>query len=352
MLLDPKSPVQAKIDERNAFYDRISEGNLAPLWETLHLLVTREPESPVKPYLWDYDRSIRPWLIEAGGLISAKEAERRVLILENPGLRGLASATHTLYAGVQMVLPGEIAPAHRHSQSALRFILESSGGYTTVNGERVLMYPGDFVTTPNWSWHDHGNLTDDPIMWVDVLDVPLVRLLDASFSQISNVESQELQRPKDDSQTLFGQNMFPLDWTPDATSSPIFHYPYSRSRETLAGLERRGEPDPCHGYKLRYVNPANGGSALSTIGAFMQLLPTGFRTAPYRSTDASIYVVVEGRGETQIGDRVIKWKPRDIFIVPGWAMHSHKAEEEAILFSASDRPVQQKLDLWREDRRG
>jgi gentisate 1,2-dioxygenase len=351
MALQLNSPVEPVFDDRLDFYKRIGESNLAPLWESLHLLVTREPQTPVKPYLWDYDNIIRPWLLEAGQLITAEEAERRVLILENPGLRGLASATHSLYAGVQMVLPGEVAPAHRHSQSALRFIVESTGGYTTVEGERVFMYPGDFVTTPNWTWHDHGNTTDDPIIWVDVLDVPLVRLLDGSFSQISNIKSRELERPRDDSQAVYGQNMFPVDWELGASSSPIFHYPYSRSRESLAGLQRRGDPDACHGYKLRYVNPANGASALSTIGAFMQLLPAGFRSAPYRSTDAAIYVVVEGEGETQVGDTVLAWKPRDVFVVPSWALHSHKAQKEAVLFSASDRPVQQKLDLWREERR-
>jgi gentisate 1,2-dioxygenase len=183
------------------------------------------------------------------------------------------------------------------------------------------------------------------------LDVPLVRLLDGSFSQASNVKSRDLDRPRDDGQSVYGQNMFPVDWVVKATSSPIFHYPYSRSRESLEGLERRGDPDPCHGYKLRYVNPANGGSALSTIGAFMQMLPAGFKSSPYRSTDACICVVVEGEGETQIGDTVLTWKPKDIFVVPAWALHSHKADKKAILFSASDRPVQQKLDLWREERR-
>jgi gentisate 1,2-dioxygenase len=351
MLRDAPSSSSAISEERDSFYKRISEGNLTPLWESLHLLVTKEPVTPVLPHVWDFDNAIRPWLMEAGALITAKEAERRVLVIENPGLRGQASATHSLYAGVQMVLPGEIAAAHRHSQSALRFVLESTGGYTTVDGERIVMLPGDFVTTPHWTWHDHGNDTHDPIIWVDVLDVPLVRLLDGSFSEVSNAERQDPTRPVGDSTVRYGQNMFPVDWEPGGRSSPIFSYPYSRSREALAGLQRGGDPDPCHGYKLRYVNPASGETALPTIGAFMQQLPAGFQSAPYRSTDAAIYVVVEGEGETRVGDKVLQWKPKDIFVVPGWALHTHKISREAILFSASDRPVQQKLGLWREERR-
>jgi gentisate 1,2-dioxygenase len=144
--------------------------------------------------------------------------------------------------------------------------------------------------------------------------------------------------------------MVPVDWKPETKSSPIFNYPYTKSRETLLTLSRNGDPDPYHGYKLRYINPATGGSPMPTIGAFMALLPAGFATAPYRSTDGTVYSVVEGEGETTIGDTVFRWKPRDLFVVPSWAVHHHKASREAVLFSFSDRPVQEVLSLWREDR--
>ena len=146
----------ARTPERAAFYERISGGNLAPLWERLHALVTPQPVTPVQPAIWHY-RDVRPHLMHAGELISAEEATRRVLILENPGLKGQTSITHSLFAGLQLILPGEVAPAHRHSQSALRFIIEGDGAYTAVDGERTTMHPGDFVITPSWTWHDHGN---------------------------------------------------------------------------------------------------------------------------------------------------------------------------------------------------
>ena len=342
--------VQTVSPERQVFYDQIAKHSLAPLWERLHAMVTREPRTPVKVAHWDYDNIVRPYVLQSGGLITAKEAERRVLILENPGLVGQTRITHSLFAGLQLIMPGEVAPAHRHAQSALRFIVEGRGAYTAVEGERAIMEPGDFIITPSWTWHDHGNETDRPVVWLDGLDVPLVGMLDASFMEPSNADSQSISRPVGDSLARFGANMVPIDWKPTVKSSPVFSYPYSRSRDALLTLSRNSEPDPCHGYKLRYINPGTGGSPMPTIGAYMALLPSGFATARYRSTDGTVYSVVEGEGETEIGDEVVRWKPRDLFVVPPWAPHHHKASSECVLFSFSDRPVQDVLGLWREQR--
>jgi gentisate 1,2-dioxygenase len=345
------SPANAQA-ERQSFYQRIYGDNLSPLWETLHQIVPPEPLPVARPHRWDYDNVLRAWLMEAGELITAAEAERRVLILENPGLRGQSRTAGCIYAGVQLVLPGEVAPAHRHTQSAIRFILEGQGGYTTVNGERTAMHPGDFVTTPNWTWHDHGNDSQVPLVWMDVLDIPLLSMLGTTFAEKANAVTQPLTKAPGDSTARYAQNMFPVDWKPTALASPISSYPYARSRETLATLQRNGDPDACHGYKVRYVNPATGGHAMPTIGAFMQLLPAGCSTAPYRSTDGAVYAVTEGEGETRFADGTrIAWKPRDIFVVPGWALHTHHPRSEAVLFSASDRPVHEALGLWREERR-
>ncbi|HEX5326020.1 MAG TPA: gentisate 1,2-dioxygenase [Acetobacteraceae bacterium] len=346
----PDTAVPAGSAERQEFYDNIGGNSLLPLWEQLHSLVTRAPASPALPAHWDYDGVVRPYLMQAGSLITAREAERRVLILENPGLRGQACITRSLFAGLQLILPGEVAPAHRHTQSALRFIIEGNGAYTAVEGERTLMQPGDFVITPTWTWHDHGNDTGQPMVWLDGLDIPIVRLFDASFAEPATAESQAETRPVGDSLARFGQNMLPVDWVPTAKSSPVFSYPYARSREALDTLARNGDPDPCHGHKLRYVNPASGAHPMPTIGAFMQLLPAGFDSVPYRSTDGTIYVAVEGCGETAIGETIFRWKPRDVFVVPSWHWHHHETTREAVLFSFSDRPVQQALGLWRQER--
>jgi gentisate 1,2-dioxygenase len=127
-------------------------------------------------------------------------------------------------------------------------------------------------------------------------------------------------------------------------------YPYSRTRKALDKMKQSDQWDPCHGLRLMYVNPVDGKSVFPTMGAFMQLLPKGFETASYRSTDATVYSVVEGHGKTKIGDEIFEWGPNDIFVVPSWYHHQHFAGDECILFSYSDRPVQQALGLWRQDR--
>jgi gentisate 1,2-dioxygenase len=346
----PPAAPSAETPERLAFYERIGQKHLAPLWTSLAKLVTPEPVSGCQPAAWSF-AEIRAAMIEAGALITAKEAERRVLILENPGLRGQSKITTDLYAGVQLVLPGEVAPAHRHSQSALRFVLEGDGAHTAVNGERTSMRYGDFIITPPMAWHDHGNETDQPMFWLDGLDIPIVQFLDASFSEHHDEDEQPIARAVGDAQARYGSNLLPVDQRPAAGASPVFNYPYARTREALAQLARCQDWDPCHGLKLRYSNPVTGGYPMATIAAFIQLLPRGFQTAPYRSTDATIFVAVEGRGKTRIGaDFVLEWEPRDIFVVPSWKPVIHEASDEAVLFSFSDRPVQEALQLFREDR--
>jgi gentisate 1,2-dioxygenase len=165
---------------RAEFYQRLRPENLAPLWEVLAALVTPTPRTPAVPAAWSFDR-IRPMLMEAGQLITAAEAERRVLILENPAMPGQSRITQTLYAGLQLILPREVAPAHRHAQNALRFIMDGEGAFTALDGERSYMYRHDLILTPALLWHDHGNETDQPMIWLDGLDIPLVQMLDGSF---------------------------------------------------------------------------------------------------------------------------------------------------------------------------
>lgn len=142
--------------DRQQYYQHISGQNLTPLWESLHHLVPKTPNPTCAPAYWNY-QEIRPLLLKSGELIGAKEAIRRVLVLENPALRGQSSITSSLYAGLQLIMPGEVAPSHRHNQSALRFVVEGEGAFTAVDGERTAMRAGDFILTPQWRWHDHGN---------------------------------------------------------------------------------------------------------------------------------------------------------------------------------------------------
>jgi gentisate 1,2-dioxygenase len=341
--------ITGTLEERTRFYQRIDRFNMTPLWEVLSALVPQAPQPTVAPAHWRY-ADIREHVMEAGRVITAAEAERRVLILENPALRGKSSITQTLYAGLQLILPGEVAPAHRHAQSALRLVLDGEGAYTAVDGERTTMRRGDFIITPSWTWHDHGNLGDQPVVWLDGLDIPTVRFFDAGFAEHGKAESQTTSRPEGDALARYGNNMVPVDfhqasWEP----TRVFVYPFVKTRESLFSITA-GAADAHFGYKLRYVNPATGASPMPTIGAFAQLLKQGFETRPYRCTDGTVYVCLEGEGTALVGDQAYDFVENDVFVVPPWQSLQLRAARDTILFSFSDRPAQQSLGLWREQK--
>ena len=226
-----KPDIQA---EREAFYGRADTQNMAPLWTRLKSLVPANPTPVGVPHRWAY-ADVRPYVLEAAEHISAKEAERRVMILENPGLRGSSQITNSLYAGLQLIMPGEVAPAHRHMQSALRFIVEGSGAYTAVNGEKTTMQPGDCVITPSWTWHHHGHEASGPMIWLDGLDIPLVAFFNSTFREDHEAEEAPLTRPEGDSLARYGSGLLPVGYKQASLNSPVFNYPYPRTREALLG---------------------------------------------------------------------------------------------------------------------
>ena len=339
---------------RQQLYRDMDPHHLTPLWEVLHALVPPQPNTPCAPALWRY-ADVRPFLMRAGEAITAEEAVRRVLILENPKLRGQSAVTQSLYAGLQLILPGEIAPSHRHTQSALRFIVEGTGAWTAVDGERTTMHPGDFIITPSWTWHDHGSEADGPVVWLDGLDIPMLRFFDAGFAQNNADRSQQVSRPEGTSFARFGHNMAPVRHeAPHGATSPIFSYPYERSRDALEQLERNAPVDDWDGVKLRYMNPLTGGWPMPTMGTFMQKLPAGFRGKAWRQTDGAVYSVVEGSGEVVIasGPDEVRYAfgPRDHFVVPSWHTARLASSSGCVLFSFSDRPVHQALGIHTEER--
>ncbi len=334
------------------FSAHISGLNLSPLWERTARLV---PGSACVPAVWRYAQ-MRPLLAQAAQLISKKQAERRVLVMENPALRGTSFITHALYAGLQIILPGEVAPSHRHTPSALRFVLEGTGAYTAVSGERIPMHPGDFVVTPPWAWHDHGNLGDGPVVWMDGLDTPFAQLFGAHFRENHPQQSHAITQAPGSNVQRFGAGMVPLDHSVspggDAHAPPpqLLIYPYERSRAALFDLARNGQADPCHGHKLRYVNPSTGGHPLRTMAAFMQLLPSGFMGRPYRATDGAVFNVAQGRCRLFTAGNTHELQTRDSFVVPPWEACHFEADEDCLLFSFSDRAAQEALGYWREQR--
>ncbi len=334
-----------------ALYAEMAPANLTPLWESLAQLVPKQPQSPAVAHRWSYDQA-RDYLIRAGDLISAEQAERRVLILENPGLQGLSSITPSLYAGLQLILPGEIAPAHRHVQCALRFVLEGEGAFTALDGEKAIMRPFDLVLTPGWQWHDHGNPSDRPMIWLDGLDIPTVRHFDAGFAESYPERAHPETAPPGDTLARYGRNLRPVrgsaaDRRP--ARQPLFHYPYANWRPALDTMVGAAVIDPHLGHALEFLNPADGGPVMPTITAQTRLLPAGFETRARRSTDGTVFAVVEGKGWAVVDGREIALAPRDILVVPSWREVRLGATDDLVLFSYSDRAAQEKLGLYREE---
>ena len=261
---------------REAFYERISKRDMAPLWKRMSSVVAKEPATRCVPHVWHYD-DVKSLVMESGGLITAEEALRRVLILENPAMRGESKATNTLFAGIQMILPGEVAPAHRHVSSAIRFVLDGEGAYTAVEGEKAFMSPGDFVITANWAPHDHGNPSKKPMLWLDVLDAPAVNFFEASFSDYFDEKMQNTTRGDGDSLAFYGSGVLPDGAPTTLNRSPIINYTYARTRPILDRLKKAGDIDRSHGARVHYVNPVNGGPVLPTMGAQLALLPEGLQ---------------------------------------------------------------------------
>jgi len=332
---------------REAYYDKISKYAMAPLWEVLKNVVTKEPKSKIKPAIWKFS-DVQKLMAEAAGVITAEEAERRVLVLENPALPGQTRITNSLFAGIQLIMPGETAPAHQHVASAIRFVLDGEGAYTAVKGEKANMSHGDFILTPNWAPHDHGNPSDKPMLWLDVLDMPTVNHFETSFSNHFEETMQNTTRSEGDSLDRYGSGVLP-DGAEVNKISPVINYTYARTKPILERMVRSGDIDKRHGARVRYANPTTGGWALPTMGAHLALLPAGFKGQPYRSTDGMIFVCAEGQGETKIGDETFQWTKNDVFVVPSWMRYSHTAGKESVLFSISDRPMQEALGIWREE---
>ena len=326
----PKPAIPKRLDD---YYARIASWQVAPLWERLAKLVTQEPQIDAVAYLWNYE-ALRPILLESAELISEEEAERRVLILENPGLLGQSAATNTLFAGLQLILPGETAPSHRHTPSALRFIIESRNAHTFVNGERVEMSPGDLVLTPSWSWHHHSHEGREPVIWLDVLDLPLVRSIGSRFVE----HDSDKHAPQE----------------ANSAGNSLVHFPFEPARDALEEMRTHTECDASHGFRNEYTDPVTGRPVMPSLSAFLQLLPGGFSGVRYQSSDGAVYWVVSGRGTVTIGtdenESSFHYESNDVFAIPCWCAHAFETSEETVLFSASDRGIQEHLGIWREHR--
>jgi len=253
---------------------------------------------------------------------------------------------------VQVLLPGEVARAHRHSPTAIRFIIEGSGAYTAVDGERVYMEPGDLILTPSWAWHDHGNETKDRVVWMDGLDIPLIQSLEAMFFQFYSAQQVPATRPANASKQLHGHAHLSPTWVKEKPqSSPLLLYSWDRTWEALRAL-REHEGSSFDGIALEYRHPQTGGPVMPTMACWAQMLRPGEGTKAHRHTGSAVYHVVQGEGVTVIDGKRFVWSKGDIIALPPWALHEHantSGKEDAVLFSIQDTPVLQALGLYYEE---
>jgi gentisate 1,2-dioxygenase len=339
--------------ELAAYYRELAARDAGALWMVANEIEPWQPKSASVPVLWRYSEMRAP-VLRSVELVTPEKAGRRVVYLSNPGRRNVAAAVGWLYSGLQVMLPGEIATAHTHSASALRFIMEGSGAYTIVDGHKMPLSARDLVLTPNGTWHEHGvEPGGTPCIWQDGLDIPFVNAMEANFFAVHPKLHQKVVYAEDDTtKTWANPGLRPVAENWSSGYSPLFKYEWA---STYLALQRYAETvpgSPFDGILMNYVNPATGGHVMQTLGASMQMLRAGERTKAHRHTGSVMYQAAKGSGYSIIDGMRFDWQERDIFCVPSWAWHEHcnaSANDDACLFSFHDLPVIESLGLYREE---
>ncbi len=346
----------ADTPELVAYYERLQSLGTGALWTVANKIEPWEPVTQSEPMLWRY-AELREDVLRALDLVTPEQAGRRVVYLENPGRSDVVAAVGWLYSGLQVMAPGECASSHRHSASALRFIMEGRGAFTNVDGHKITLGPNDFVLTPNGTWHEHGVAEDGTIcIWQDGLDIPLMNALDANFYEVHPELQQAVSYPVNDTtSTWSGTGLRPQgsDW--DKRYSPMYKYEWGPTYDALVKLAAASDGSPYDGIAMDFVNPVTGGPVMPTMGAQMQLLRAGEHTKAHRQVGSFVYQCAKGRGYSIINGRRFDWKERDIFVVPSWMYHEHanaSQSEDACLFAFHDLPVMRSLGLYREEALG
>ena len=359
--IDPRDDVLGRsrvtdTPELEAFYAELAARNAGAFWKRANAIEPWEPETRYRPTLWRY-ADMRAMCLRALDLVKPEEAGRRVVTLLNDSDAGRENVAVCgwLFSGMQAMRPGEITPAHKHTASAHRFIMEGKGAYTVVDGHHITLGANDYVLTPNGCWHDHGVTADGEVsIWQDGLDIPLMNSLESNFYAVYDRPAQTAAFPVDDLPLSYGgAGLRPEGgavW--DKPYSPVMVYRWEATRDALWNLAKVSDGTPFDGHVMRYANPLTGGWALQTMGAHMQMLKPGFRGQAHRHTGNVVYNVAGGRGYSVIGGERFDWGTHDIFCVPAWTWHEHvnlDPSEEAFLFSFNDFPVMEALGVRIEE---
>lgn len=338
--------------ETDKLYEDMEAHSLKALWNIEEATMSFQPKPRMIPWLWKWE-ALYDVARRAGKLVPVERGgDRRAIALCNPGLGGLPHATPTIWAAIQWLNGHEVAPAHRHTAQAVRFIINGSGSWSTVEGDRVYLERGDFVLTSCWLWHDHGSASDEPAVWLDGLDIPLNNYLDASFFEPYPRESQPVTEAINGTVLKYGVGQLRPAWEKRSLQHPPMHtYKWAETERALINLAQVAA-SPFDDVALEYINPHTGGSVMPSFSSWIQMLRPGIQTQAHRHVGSSVYHVFEGSGSTVIEGIRFDWQQGDTFVIPGWAWHEHhnaSSEQRAILFSMHDTPVLVALNKFREE---
>jgi gentisate 1,2-dioxygenase len=340
-------------EELDKLYDQMGRSHLTPLWKLEADVMPWSPKPRAVPWLWKWS-TLFDVARRSGALVPVERGgDRRAIALSNPGLDGLPYVTPTLWAAVQWLNGREVAPAHRHTAQAVRFIIDGQGAYSTVEGDKVYLQRGDLVLNPPWFWHDHGSDADEPAIWMDGLDIPLNAYLDASFFEPYPGETQEVTKVIDGTVLKYGVGQLRPAWEPRSSDyPPLSTYKWADTERALCNLAETGEVSPFDDVALEYVNPHSGRPVMRTMTCWVQMLRPAVQTQAHRQVNSAVYYVFEGRGSSIIEGTRFDWEQGDMVVIPSWAWHEHcnaSTRERAILFSIQDTPVMVALGKYRAE---
>jgi len=324
----------------------LTKQNLVPLWPSLRgVLPPGKPRPNTRATHWSYE-ALKPLLLRAGALTPIEKAERRVLVLANPG-HGLEKmqASAAMYLGMQLLLPGEWAPAHRHTPNAVRMIVEGEGAYTTVDGERCPMRRGDLILTPTGLWHEHGHDGDEPVVWLDVLDLPLVYYMEASYHVDGPAQTP---RPgRGDAVYARGGVVPTAVFERSASAYPMLRYPWVEVRAALVAL---GADQPGQeAVQVTYVNPETGSDVQNILGYYALMLRPGQTLRLPARSPAMVFHLIEGAAQVQVEQQSFALAEADTCCAPGYTavtLSNPSSGAPAFLFIADETPLHQKLGVF------
>ena len=333
-------------DLPQSYRDELTAHNLVPLWPSLRgVLPPGVPTRRTRATCWPY-ASIRPLLLQAGALTPIEKAERRVLVLANPG-HGLEKmqASAAMYLGMQLLLPGEWAQAHRHTPNAVRVVVEGESAYTTVNGEKCVMSRGDLILTPTGQWHEHGHDGDKPVVWLDILDLPLVYYMEASYH--IDGPRQTVKSDRGDLAYARGGVVPSVDFERADKPDPMLRYPWAEARAALSSLAQ-SQPE-LQSVQITYTNPETGAHTQNILGYYAQLLRPGQTLQlPVRSP-AMVFHLIEGAADVQVESHRFTLAEADTCCAPGYTavtLVNRSASAPAFIFIADETPLHKKLGVF------